>query len=142
VPDPSTLDVLINAAAAGVRVDFMITGMLDKKVPYWAAESYFEPILAAGGRIWIWEKGFFHAKALTIDDAVCSIGTLNMDMRSLYINKELMVWSWDPRVVADSKRLFEEDLLECRELTLDEVLTWGYGRRFRNSAARLLSNLL
>jgi cardiolipin synthase A/B len=142
VPDPSTLDVLINAAAAGVRVDFRITGMLDKKVPYWAAESYFEPILAAGGRIWIWEKGFFHAKALTIDDAVCSIGTLNMDMRSLYINKELMVWSWDPGVVADSKRLFEEDLLECRELTLDEVLTWGYGRRFRNSAARLLSNLL
>jgi cardiolipin synthase A/B len=142
VPDPSTLDILINAAAAGVRVDFMITGMLDKKVPYWAAETYFEPILAAGGRIWIWEKGFFHAKALTIDNAVCSIGTLNMDMRSLYINKELMVWSWDPRLVADSKRLFEEDLLECRELTLDEVLAWGYGRRFRNSAARLLSNLL
>jgi len=142
VPDPTTLDVLVNAAAAGVRVDLMTTSWLDKKIPWWAAESFFERFLAAGGRIWQWQPGFFHAKSLTIDGEACAIGTLNLDIRSLRINKELMVWVYDPEVAARNEELFEADLSDCRELTLAEVRSWGRGRRARNSAARLLSNLL
>ncbi len=142
VPDQTTLDVLINAAAGGVRVDFMTTSMPDKKIPWWAAESYFEPLLAAGGHIWLWEKGFFHAKTLTVDGESCSIGTLNLDMRSLRINKELMIWVYDKTVAEKSERLFRDDLRDCRELTLDELRGWSATRRFRNSTARLLSHLL
>ena len=142
VPDPTTLDVLINAAAGGVRVDLMTTSWLDKKIPWWAAESFFERFLAAGGRIWQWQPGFFHAKSLTIDGEACAIGTLNLDIRSLRINKELMVWVYDPQVAAHHEQLFLDDLRDCRELTLEEVRSWGRGRRFRNSAARLMSNLL
>jgi cardiolipin synthase A/B len=142
VPDPTTFDVLINAAASGVKVDFMTTAWPDKKTPWWAAESYFEPFLSAGGRIWLWEPGFFHAKSLTVDGEACAIGTLNMDIRSLRVNKELMVWVYDREVVASNERLFLEDLKDCRELTLEEVQAWPRGRRFRNSTARLLSHLL
>jgi cardiolipin synthase len=142
VPDPSTLDALINAAAGGVHVDLMTTAWPDKKVPWWAAESYFEPFLAAGGHVWLWEKGFFHAKSLTVDGELCSVGTLNLDMRSLRINKELMLWVYDDDVVARHEQLFLDDLADCRELTLEEVRGWGWGRRFRNSACRLLSHLL
>ena len=142
VPDQTTLDVLINAAAGGVRVDLMTTLWLDKKLPWWAAESFFEPFLAAGGRLWQGEKGFFHAKSLTVDGAACAIGTLNLDIRSLRINKELMVWVYDPVVVARHEQLFLDDLRDCRELTLDEVRAWSRGRRMRNSASRLVSNLL
>src|SRR5512137_2643568 len=142
VPDQTTLDVLLNAAAGGVEVDFMTTGWLDKNVPWWAAESYFERLLRAGVRIWLWEKGFFHAKTLTIDGEVCAVGTLNLDMRSLRINKELRIWAYDEKVARESERLFLEDLRDCRELTLDEVRGWSRLRRFRNSSARLLSNLL
>jgi cardiolipin synthase len=142
VPDQTTLDVLINAAAGGVQVDFMTTGWPDKNVPWWAAESYFERLLQAGVRIWLWEKGFFHAKTLTVDGEVCSIGTLNLDMRSLRINKELMIWVYDEAVARKSERLFQDDLRDCRELTLEEVRAWSRPRRFRNSGARLLSNLL
>lgn len=142
VPDLTTLDSLINAAASGVRVDFMMTMWPDKKVPYWAAESYFEPLLAAGGRIWLWEPGFFHAKTLTVDGEVCAIGTMNMDMRSLRINKELMVWVYDRAIAERSEAMFMTDLAECREVTLAEVQGWSRGRRFRNSAMRLASHLL
>ena len=142
VPDQSTLDALVNAAAGGVRVDLMTTSWIDKKIPWWAAESFFEPFLAAGGRIWQWEKGFFHAKSLTIDGTACAVGTLNLDIRSLRINKELMVWVYDPEVAARHEQLFLDDLRDCRELTLDEVRSWGRGRRLRNSASRLFSNLL
>lgn len=142
VPDQTTLDILINAAASGVRVDFMTTLWLDKQVPWWTAESYFEPLLAAGAHVWLWEKGFFHAKALNVDSKVCSVGSLNMDIRSLRINKELMVWAYDADVVARSESIFARDLEECRELTLDEVRSWPLARRLRNSSARLLSHLL
>ena len=142
VPDPSTLDALINAAASGVRVDLMTTKWLDKKLPWWAAESYFDKLLTAGVRIWQWEPGFFHAKSLTVDGEACAIGTLNLDIRSLRINKELMVWVYDRAVVAQHEQLFLDDLRSCSEVTLDEVRAWSPARRFRNSAARLLSNLL
>jgi cardiolipin synthase len=142
VPDPTTFDVLINAAAAGVRVDFMTTAWPDKKSPWWAAESYFEPLLAAGVKIWLWEPGFFHAKTLTVDGELCAVGTLNLDIRSLRVNKELMVWVYDRDVVASNERLFLDDLEDCRELTLEEVRGWSRGRRFRNSTFRLLSHLM
>ena len=142
VPDQTTLDVLINAASGGVEVDFMTTGWPDKNVPWWAAESYFERLLQGGVRIWLWEKGFFHAKTLTVDGEVCSIGTLNLDMRSLRINKELMIRVYDGKVARESERLFQEDLRDCRQVTLEEVRAWSRARRFRNSSARLLSNLL
>ena len=142
VPDQTTFDVLVNAAAGGTRVDFMSTAWPDKDFPWWAAESYFEPFLEAGGHIWLWEPGFCHAKSLTVDGEVCAIGTLNLDMRSLRVNKELMVWVYDKAVVARAEQLFLEDLRECRELTLEEVRAWPRGRRFRNSMARLSSHLL
>lgn len=106
VPDESTMTALTNAAAGGVRVDLMTTAWLDKRIPWWAAESFFEPFLAAGGRIWQWEKGFFHAKSLTIDGTACAVGTLNLDIRSLRINKELMVWVYDPEVAARHEQIF------------------------------------
>lgn len=53
-----------------------------------------------------------------------------------------MVWVHDREVTARHEQLFHNDLRDCREVTLDEVRSWGWARRYRNSAARLLSNLL
>jgi cardiolipin synthase len=63
-------------------------------------------------------------------------------MRSLRINKELMIWVYDEKVARESERLFRDDLRDCRQVTLEEVQAWSRPRRFRNSSARLLSNLL
>ncbi|MBI5232274.1 MAG: cardiolipin synthase [Coriobacteriales bacterium] len=142
VPDSTSLDVLINAALGGVEVHFMMTGWPDKKIAYFAAESFYKPFIRAGGRMWRYEEGFFHAKSLTIDDRACAIGTMNMDMRSLKLHKELMVWCYDDDVAGRCNEIFEDDLTRCREVTLEEVESWGELRRFRNSAARLASNLL
>ena len=142
VPDQTTLDVMCNAAAGGVQVDFMITKMLDKKWPFWAAESYFKTLLEAGGRIFLWEPGFFHAKTLTVDGEICSIGTMNMDIRSLKLHKELMVWIYDAEIARRHEQMWSVDRAECSELTLAEVNSWTGGRRYRNSVARVTSQLL
>ncbi len=67
---------------------------------------------------------------------------MNMDQRSLKLHKEMMVWVFDKgfaRQVADA---FEVDMIDCREVTLEDVLTVGRLKRFRNQAARLFSNVL
>ena len=67
VPDPGTYDALINSALSGVDLRFMMTGWVDKKLPFWAAQTYYEPLLRAGAHIYLYEAGFFHAKTIAID---------------------------------------------------------------------------
>ena len=139
VPDPGIYDAMINAALSGVELRFMMTGKVDKKLPFWAAQTYYEPLLRAGAHVYLYEAGFFHAKTIAVDSQICAVGTMNMDIRSLRLHKELMVWLYDGELTRQLEEIFERDLLHCREMTLDDVHSVGRWHRFRNSFARLFS---
>ena len=142
IPTESMEDALINAALAGVEVHLMITGVPDKMVAWYAVFSYFERLLRAGAHVHLYESGFFHAKSITIDDECSAVGTMNLDVRSLYLHKELMVWMYDREIALRNRAIFERDREECREVSLDEIERMRFITRFRNSAARLGSKLL
>ncbi len=140
-----TIDIeiaLVNAALSGLDVRIMMTGLPDKKSAWYAANTYMEPLLAAGGRVFQYDAGFFHAKTMTLDGKVCVIGTQNMDVRSLELHKELMVWFFDADLAEQHERIFEADLEHCREITLAQLQAETWPQRFRDSAFRLASNLL
>ena len=142
IPDYSVYDVMINAALSGVDVRFMMTGIPDKKIALWAAQTYYRKLIEAGARVYLYTAGFLHAKTIVVDGVVSAVGTMNMDQRSLKLHKEMMVWVFDKgfaRQVADA---FEVDMIDCREVTLEDALTVGRPKRFRNQAARLFSNVL
>jgi len=142
IPDPTTLDVLINTALSGVELRFMMTGIPDKKLAFHAAQSYWEPVLRAGGHVYLYMAGFMHAKSIVIDEQVCAVGTMNLDIRSLRLNQELMVWVYDEGEARRQEGTFEADLANCVEVTLEDIASWSAFRRYRNSASRLASNLL
>jgi cardiolipin synthase len=142
VPDPTMLDVFINAALSGIEVRFMMTGLPDKRLAYQAAESYWEPVLRAGGHVYLYMAGFLHAKTIVVDSTVSAVGTMNLDIRSLRLNQELMVWIYDEDVARRQEEIFEADLEKCVEVTLEDIASWSAFRRFRDSASRLGSNLL
>jgi len=142
IPDYSIYDVMINAALSGVDVRFMMTGIPDKPIALWAAQTYYRKLIEAGGRVYLYKAGFFHSKTIVVDGIVSAVGTMNMDQRSLKLHKELMCWVFDKgfaRQVADA---FAHDVKSCHEVTLDDVLSVGRLKRFRNQAARLFSNVL
>jgi len=139
VPEVGLYDTMINAALSGVDVRFMMTGVPDKKVPFWAAWTYFRPLLKAGVHVYLYEAGFLHAKTLTADGQITAIGTMNMDIRSLRLHKELMLWMYDEELAKRQEELFEEDIADSHEVTLAEVDALSRGIRFRNSFMRLLS---
>jgi cardiolipin synthase len=142
VPDPTMLDAFINSALSGVEVRFMMTGVPDKKLAFHAAQSYWEPVLKAGGHVYLYMAGFLHAKSIAIDGQVSAVGTMNLDIRSLRLNQELMVWIYDDRVARLQEDIFEADLADCVEVTLEDIASWSRFKRLRNSASRLASNLL
>jgi cardiolipin synthase len=139
VPDQAMFETLINAAQRGVDVELMMTGKVDKRLPFWAAQTYFRPLLQAGGRIFLYEAGFFHAKTIVVDSLFGAVGTMNMDVRSLRLHKELMVWLYDESKALEMERTFDADLEHCREVTLVDVEGVPARTRFRNSFARLFS---
>lgn len=142
VPDDAVMEAIVNAALSGVDVQFMMTGWPDKKIAWYAAESYFRPVLEAGGRVFQYNAGFFHAKTMTVDGTLCAIGTMNLDIRSLELHKELMVWFYDPALAEEQDAIFSADLVHCDEIQLEKLDELSHVQVFRDSAARVASNLL
>lgn len=142
VPDESIAQAMESAALTGVEVNLMITGCPDKRIPFWVAHTFFEPLLKAGVHIYLYEAGFFHAKTIVIDDVLSTTGSCNMDQRSFFLDYELNAVIYSEQAAKVLIQQFERDLEKCREMTLED-----YGRirrlsKFRNSVFRTIAPLL
>lgn len=142
VPDESISVAMENAALSGVEVNLMITGCPDKRIPFWAAFSYFEPLLRAGVKIYLYQAGFFHSKVVIIDDRPVSVGSCNMDQRSFFLDYELNAIFYDYSITEDYIRQFEEDCRKSQLLDLKTYMEISSVKKFRNSIFRLISPLL
>ena len=136
------MDSLVAQSFAGVDVELMMAGIPDKKLPWWAAFTYFDNVLEAGGTVYHYEAGFFHPKTMTIDGTVTVIGTANFDIRSFALNDELSLFFYDEAVTAQQDAIFEADIEKCRAVTAAEVAGLAGPVRLRNALARLGSRLL
>jgi cardiolipin synthase len=93
-------------------------------------------------RVFLYEKGYLHAKTISVDSEVCSIGSANLDIRSFSINYELNAVIYDQRLTAALERDFERDLAHCTEFDAEAYRKRNVALRFRDSVTRLLSPLL
>jgi cardiolipin synthase len=143
IPDVSVSEALKAAALSGVDVKMMFAPRgTTYRVPYWAANTYFQEMAEAGVRVFLYQKGYFHPKTLNIDGAVCSIGTANMDIRSFSINYEVNAVIYDQATAEELEEDFLEDLRYCTEFTLEEYHSHTSLSHFRDSLCRLASPLL
>jgi cardiolipin synthase A/B len=139
VPDQSFYDALLTVGVAGIDVRFMMTGVPDKKIPFWAARTYLPKVVASGVRVYQYTAGFFHAKSLTVDSTFCAIGTANIDVRSFSLHDEMAVFIYDEEITRQVELHFETDLAYCREVTAGGTRARGAPRAFPQlgHAARL-----
>lgn len=123
VPDESMLYAITTAAQSGIDVQLFVSEVADQKLVYHAQRSYYEQLLRAGVRIWLYEKPtVLHAKHFTIDDKIAVIGSSNMDMRSFSLNLEISVMVHGAGFVNELRALEQEYRERSRELGLDEWL--------------------
>jgi cardiolipin synthase len=142
VPDQGLMDGLVAQSFAGVDVELMMAGVHDKRLPWWAAFTYIDKLLDAGGAVYQYQAGFFHPKTMTIDGSVAVIGTTNFDNRSFSLHDELSIFFYSGAVTAAQDAVFDADLEACHALTALEVANLGRPTRLRNALARLVSRLL
>lgn len=142
IPDQSFQDALLTAGLAGIDVRFMMTGVPDKKMAFWAAQTYLPKVVASGVRVYQYNAGFLHAKALAVDSTFCAVGTANIDVRSFSLHDELMVFIYDEELTRQVEAHFEADMAYCREVTAESLARTGRLARFRNSVMRLASRAM
>jgi len=143
VIDATLAEALAAASMAGVDVRIMITERPSgNPLPGWAANTFMAEVAAAGAKVFLYRKGYLHAKTISIDGEICSIGSANIDIRSFSINYELNAVLYSSRLAQELEAQFEADLQECIPFDADAYRRSSLGLRLRDSVARLLSPLL
>ena len=105
------------AARRGVDVRIITPGIPDKKLVYKATRSYYEALVKNGVRIFEYTPGFLHAKMMLCDDEVATVGTINLDYRSLYLHFENGVYLYRCSAIRGIQADFETTFPLCREMT-------------------------
>ncbi|MEN0014086.1 MAG: cardiolipin synthase [Solirubrobacteraceae bacterium] len=142
VPDESLLAAFTTAAERGVEVELFVSAIGDQPFVFHAQRSYYEPLLRAGVRIYLYPAPYIlHAKHLTVDDDVAVLGSSNMDIRSFELNLEATLLVSGAAFVDDMRRVEDHYREISHELTLDEHNARGLPRKVLDNLARLTSAL-
>ena len=142
IPGEALEQALIAAALRGVRVVLMTVGKPDKFIPFWAGQTYFEPLLEAGVEIFRYQAGFLHAKVLVQDRAIASVGTCNVDLRSFSLDYEVNAVVYSTEYAGEQADRFTEDLNRCSRVELNHLKEMSQPAKLRNSVVRLFSPLM
>lgn len=102
--DTDLINALSLAAKRGVDVRIIIPGIPDKKLVYALSESYIEPLMRSGVKVYKYTPGFIHSKVFVSDDHVATVGTINLDYRSLYLHFECGLYLEDVACIKEIKR--------------------------------------
>ena len=123
VPDESLLYAITTAAQRGVEVELFVSEAGDQFMVYHAQRSYYEALLRAGVRIYMYPApAILHSKFFSVDDDVAVIGSSNMDMRSFGLNYEVSLMLLGPEVVAEMREVEDTYRAMSKELLLEDWL--------------------
>lgn len=142
VPSDELATALKVAAASGIDVELLLPEHSDSYIVQHASLSFIKPLLERGVKVYFYKKGFIHAKTITIDGKISYIGTVNLDIRSFYINYEIAAIISDPTLCGQMEEQFERDKLESELMTLEKWKERKAWKRAIDSICRLLAPLL
>ena len=142
VPDPGLKDALILAALTGVDVRFLGLFRPDKWIPFLAARFYWTDVLAAGVKVYQYTAGMMHSKFVLVDGEWASVGTANMDNRSLFLNFEVNYQFFDESLVAELEQQFLNDLKSSVRIDPNAYAERPFTSKLAENACRLLSPIL
>jgi cardiolipin synthase len=140
VPDESIMYAVTTAVQRGLQVELFVSEIGDQALVYHAQRSYYEELLRAGVRIYMYKAPYvLHAKHFTIDDDVAVIGSSNMDMRSFSLNFEVSLMVRGRSFVEQLREVEDGYRADSRELTLEEWLKQPLKSTILDNLARLTS---
>lgn len=133
---------LRNAAMSGVDVRLMTPHIPDKKTVFELTRAHYLPLLEAGVRICEYTPGFLHAKSFAVDDRFGTVGSVNLDYRSMFLHFEDGVWLCGDPTVLEIKKDFLETQKKCVEITLERARDHYFPRLLFRAVLRVFAPLM
>lgn len=133
---------LCNAAKAGVDVRIMTPHIPDKAIIFEVTRAHYEPLLEAGVKIYEYTPGFVHGKNFAVDDIYGTVGSVNMDYRSMFLHFEDGVWLCHDPSILDIKADFLATLEQCQNITLERCREHSWIRRVLRAVLRVFAPLM
>lgn len=142
VPDDALFSALISAAKRGVNVQLILPRTTDSRLARFASRSYYQSLLEAGAEIYLFKEGLLHTKCVLVDRSTVLFGSVNMDMRSVWLNMELTLVVYNQEFAEKIHNMACGYLENTMLLDLARWRRRSFIRKLGESAAQLVSPLL
>jgi cardiolipin synthase len=142
IPGESIMDALSVAALGGIKIKLLVPGISDAKFVNYAARSYYNDLIEVGVEIYMYQKGFIHAKTVVVDRKIAVVGTANMDYRSFDLNFEINAIVYDEVIATELSDAFHTDMQFADFVNPERWLNRSSSAQLLEKTARLVSPLL
>ncbi len=142
VPDANLSMAIKTAALSGIDVRIIVPNNSESPILRYTIRSFFSRFLRAGVKIYLFQEGFVHSKIVLSDDAICSIGTANLDIRSFEQNFEVNAIIYDEETTLSLKEQYGVFEKGSKLLTLEEHAARPTIEIVKEKLARLSSPLM
>lgn len=136
------LTALKNAAKSGVDVRIVTPHIPDKWYVHNVTQTYYDTLIEAGVKIYEYTPGFIHSKVMICDGEIATVGTINLDFRSLYHHFECGVWMYKNSAINDIIKDYEKTLEKCERITLEKARKVSLFKRLVRVFLRLFAPLM
>ena len=120
----------------------MMTGVPDKKIPFYAAHAYYPQLLRSGVKVYLYKAGFLHAKTVTVDEEFSHHRHLQLGHPQHHPARRGGVGVLRHQIARDYAAQYEKDIADCMLVTPEYLASFTGCQKFRNSIYRLFSRLL
>lgn len=141
IPGGNIVDALQVAAMSGVQVKLLVPDKSDSALINKASRSYYGELLEAGVEVYLYQKGFVHAKTVVSDGQLCIIGTANMDHRSFELNFEVNSMIYDIATAEELRDVFYQDIKDAKKINPNTWKRRPFYKQLPERVVRLLSPL-
>ena len=142
IVDEDMLSALQYVAQCGVEVIIIMPHIPDKWYALAVARTYYENLMKAGVQIYEYTPGFVHAKVFVSDNDTATVGTINLDYRSLYHHFECGAFIYNNPVVWDIEKDFQATLDECQRITKEDLKNRNWMEKICGRVLRLIAPLM
>jgi cardiolipin synthase len=142
MPPLQIVSALKTASLSNVDVRIIIPEKSDARIPKWSSFSYVEELLEAGVRVYFYQTGFIHSKYILVDDVFTTVGTTNLDFRSIETNFEVNAFIYNENFTTQLEKIFRKDMQNSREIKLKDWKQRPWFFKFRESLAHTVSPML
>jgi cardiolipin synthase len=141
-PDEALTEALVAAANRGVDVTLVIPAQVDSLMVRYATPALLDSLIAVGVQVAQFDQGLLHTKSITVDGEFCIVGSVNMDMRSLWLNFEISLFVYDEGFTQQVRELQTSYLAQSNYIDREHFSQRTFPQRLATNIMRLFAPVL